>query len=147
MSSFASTSVHPMVIIVTIRLVFVISEISGSHKAYRLLLTLVQTQVPFSIQSHKYENSRNYEDEGVMLLYTSISRLRVSSFSTKLPFSGRVHILQHIILYLRVLTSLSISPLSSGILRRVALVRTDVSEELSSYFIRVTNFFAACICC
>jgi hypothetical protein len=28
---------------------------------------------------------------------------------------------------------------SSGILRRVALVRTDVSEELSAYFIRVTR--------
>jgi hypothetical protein len=27
---------------------------------------------------------------------------------------------------------------SSGMLRRVALVRTDVSEELSAYFIRVT---------
>jgi hypothetical protein len=26
---------------------------------------------------------------------------------------------------------------SSGLLRRVALVRTDVSEELSAYFIRV----------
>jgi hypothetical protein len=26
---------------------------------------------------------------------------------------------------------------SSGMLRRVALVRTDVSEELSAYFIRV----------
>jgi hypothetical protein len=52
-------------------------------------------------------------------------------------------------------------------LRRVALVRTDVSEELSAYFIRVTkigelgttlavtsnrrrlrrNFFAACVGC
>jgi hypothetical protein len=28
---------------------------------------------------------------------------------------------------------------SSGMLRRVALVRTDVSEELSAYFIRVTR--------
>jgi hypothetical protein len=28
--------------------------------------------------------------------------------------------------------------MSSGILRRVALVRTDVSEELSASFIRVT---------
>jgi hypothetical protein len=28
---------------------------------------------------------------------------------------------------------------SSGILRRVALVRTDVSEELSASFIRVTR--------
>jgi hypothetical protein len=28
---------------------------------------------------------------------------------------------------------------SSGMLRRVALVRTDVSEELSAYFIRVTK--------
>jgi hypothetical protein len=28
---------------------------------------------------------------------------------------------------------------SSGILRRVARVRTDVSEELSAYFIRVTR--------
>jgi hypothetical protein len=27
---------------------------------------------------------------------------------------------------------------SSGMLRRVALVRTDVSEELSAYFFRVT---------
>jgi hypothetical protein len=27
---------------------------------------------------------------------------------------------------------------SSGMLRRVALVRTDVSEELSAFFIRVT---------
>jgi hypothetical protein len=29
--------------------------------------------------------------------------------------------------------------LSSGMLRRVALVRTDVSEELSASFIRVTR--------
>jgi hypothetical protein len=29
---------------------------------------------------------------------------------------------------------------SSGLLRRVALVRTDVSEELSASFIRVTRF-------
>jgi hypothetical protein len=28
---------------------------------------------------------------------------------------------------------------SSGMLRRVALVRTDISEELSAYFIRVTR--------
>jgi hypothetical protein len=28
---------------------------------------------------------------------------------------------------------------SSGMLRRVALVRTDVSEEFSAYFIRVTR--------
>jgi hypothetical protein len=28
---------------------------------------------------------------------------------------------------------------SSGMLRRVALVRTDVSEELNAYFIRVTK--------
>jgi hypothetical protein len=28
---------------------------------------------------------------------------------------------------------------SSGMLRRVALVRTDVSEELNAYFIRVTR--------
>jgi hypothetical protein len=28
---------------------------------------------------------------------------------------------------------------SSGMLRRVALVRTDVSEDLSAYFIRVTR--------
>jgi hypothetical protein len=28
---------------------------------------------------------------------------------------------------------------SSGMLRRVALVRTDVSEELSAYFIRMTK--------
>jgi hypothetical protein len=28
---------------------------------------------------------------------------------------------------------------SSGILRRVALVRTDVSDELSAFFIRVTR--------
>jgi hypothetical protein len=28
---------------------------------------------------------------------------------------------------------------SSGMLRRVALVRADVSEELSAYFIRVTR--------
>jgi hypothetical protein len=28
---------------------------------------------------------------------------------------------------------------SSGVLRRVALVRTDVSEELSAFFIRVTR--------
>jgi hypothetical protein len=28
---------------------------------------------------------------------------------------------------------------SSGMLRHVALVRTDVSEELSAYFIRVTR--------
>jgi hypothetical protein len=28
---------------------------------------------------------------------------------------------------------------SSGMLRRVAVVRTDVSEELSAYFIRVTS--------
>jgi hypothetical protein len=56
---------------------------------------------------------------------------------------------------------------SSGMLRRVALVRTDVSEELSASFIRVIrigelgttlavtsnrrtlrrNFFAAFVCC
>jgi hypothetical protein len=55
---------------------------------------------------------------------------------------------------------------SSGMLRRVALVRTDVSEELSAAFIRVTrigelgaalavtskthaawHFFAACVGC
>jgi hypothetical protein len=50
---------------------------------------------------------------------------------------------------------------SSGMLRRVALVRTDVSEELSASIIRVTGtgelvitlalitfyFFAACISC
>jgi hypothetical protein len=53
---------------------------------------------------------------------------------------------------------------SSGMLRRVALVRTDVSEELSASFIRVTRigelgtlgvtsnrltlyFFAACVGC
>jgi hypothetical protein len=42
---------------------------------------------------------------------------------------------------------------SSGMLRRVAFVRTDVSEELSSSFIRVTRiselgtlyFFEACV--
>jgi hypothetical protein len=28
---------------------------------------------------------------------------------------------------------------SSGMLRRVALVRTDVSEELSAFFVRVTK--------
>jgi hypothetical protein len=28
---------------------------------------------------------------------------------------------------------------SSGMLRRVALVRTDISEELSAFFIRVTR--------
>jgi hypothetical protein len=51
---------------------------------------------------------------------------------------------------------------SSGMLRRVALVRTDVSEELSASIIRVTriselgttlaatsnwHFFAACVGC
>jgi hypothetical protein len=49
---------------------------------------------------------------------------------------------------------------SSWMLRRVALVTTDVSEELSAYFIRVTRiaelgtilavtlyFFAACVGC
>jgi hypothetical protein len=51
---------------------------------------------------------------------------------------------------------------SSGMLRHVALVRTDVSEELSASFIRVTRigelgttlvvtnnfyFFAACVGC
>jgi hypothetical protein len=49
---------------------------------------------------------------------------------------------------------------SSGMLRRVVLVRTDVSEELSASFIRVTRigelgttlaatkyFFAACVGC
>jgi hypothetical protein len=30
---------------------------------------------------------------------------------------------------------------SSGMLRRVALVRTDFSEELSAYFIRVTRIY------
>jgi hypothetical protein len=45
---------------------------------------------------------------------------------------------------------------SSGLLRRVAPVRTDVSEELSAFFIRMTRFselgtmvtwyfFAACV--
>jgi hypothetical protein len=40
---------------------------------------------------------------------------------------------------------------SSGILRGVALVRTDVSEELSASIIRVTRigefFFVACVGC
>jgi hypothetical protein len=45
---------------------------------------------------------------------------------------------------------------SSGMLRRVALVRTDVTEELSSSFNKVTRigelgntnyFFAACLGC
>jgi hypothetical protein len=45
---------------------------------------------------------------------------------------------------------------SSGMLRRVALVRTNVSEELSASFISVTRigelgatwyFFAACVGC
>jgi hypothetical protein len=51
---------------------------------------------------------------------------------------------------------------SSGMLRRVALVRTDVSEELSAFFFKVTRigelgtmlavtsnryFFAACVGC
>jgi hypothetical protein len=49
---------------------------------------------------------------------------------------------------------------SSGMLRLVALVRTDVSEEISASFIRVTRideigttlavtwyFFAACVGC
>jgi hypothetical protein len=55
---------------------------------------------------------------------------------------------------------------SSGMLRRVALVRTSISEELGAYFIRVTRigelgttlavtsnrrtkwyFFAACVGC
>jgi hypothetical protein len=41
---------------------------------------------------------------------------------------------------------------SSGMLHRVALVRTDVSEEPSASFIRVTRnttwyFFAACVGC
>jgi hypothetical protein len=42
---------------------------------------------------------------------------------------------------------------SSGILRRVALARTDVSEELSASFIRVTSIgelgttLAACVGC
>jgi hypothetical protein len=47
----------------------------------------------------------------------------------------------------------------AGMLRRVALLRTDVSEELSASFIKVTigelgttvavtsNFFAACVGC
>jgi hypothetical protein len=35
-----------------------------------------------------------------------------------------------------------------GMLRRVALVKTDVSEELSAWVIRVTwYFFAACVGC
>jgi hypothetical protein len=33
----------------------------------------------------------------------------------------------------------SLRMVTSGMLRRVALVRTDVSEELSTYFIRVTR--------
>jgi hypothetical protein len=38
--------------------------------------------------------------------------------------------------------------MSSGMLRRVALVKTDVSEEPSTFFIRVTrNTFAACVGC
>jgi hypothetical protein len=43
---------------------------------------------------------------------------------------------------------------SSGMLRRVTLARTDVSEELSASFIKVTRigalvwyFFAACVGC
>jgi hypothetical protein len=49
---------------------------------------------------------------------------------------------------------------SSGMLRHVALIRTDISEELSASFIRVTRigelgttlpvtwyFFAACVGC
>jgi hypothetical protein len=32
-------------------------------------------------------------------------------------------------------------------LRRVALVRTDVSEELSASFISTKYFFAACVGC
>jgi hypothetical protein len=39
---------------------------------------------------------------------------------------------------------------SSGMLRRVVLVRTDVSEELNAFFIRVPGtwyFFAACVGC
>jgi hypothetical protein len=36
---------------------------------------------------------------------------------------------------------------SSGMLRLVALARTDVSEELSASFIRVKYFLAACVGC
>jgi hypothetical protein len=45
---------------------------------------------------------------------------------------------------------------SFGLLRRVAILKTDVSEELSASFIRVTRigelgrtwyFFAACVGC
>jgi hypothetical protein len=38
---------------------------------------------------------------------------------------------------------------SSGMLHHVALVRTDVSEELSASIIKVTriDFFAACVGC
>jgi hypothetical protein len=36
---------------------------------------------------------------------------------------------------------------SSGMLRRVALVRTDVSEELSASFITVLYFFAEYVGC
>jgi hypothetical protein len=36
---------------------------------------------------------------------------------------------------------------SSGLLRRVTLVRTDVSEEISASVIRVTIIFATCVGC
>jgi hypothetical protein len=38
-----------------------------------------------------------------------------------------------------VFTVVTIRMASSGMLRRVALVRTDVSEELSAFFMRVTR--------
>jgi hypothetical protein len=47
-----------------------------------------------------------------------------------------------------VFTAVTMRMVSSGMLRRVALVRTDASEEPSTSFIRVTwYFFAACVSC
>jgi hypothetical protein len=49
---------------------------------------------------------------------------------------------RHVCIYSKELSKMA----SSGILRRVALARTDVSEELSASFIRVTRF-GACVGC
>jgi hypothetical protein len=60
-------------------------------------------------------------------------------------YSGLIGIRTHdfptcnIVVRLEVFTAVTMKIASSGMLRRVALVRADVSEELSASFIRVTR--------